>query len=336
MTIVEIDGVYVEPYQVDMIYVTVAQRYAVLISTKSDTQSNFAISATLDTMMFDHIPAYNNPDVFGWLVYDSTKPLPTPTPLRTYTQLDDTQLVPVDHERLLKHVDNQIMMTMAFDVEDGIGRATINNITWIPQTVPTLYTVLSAPAKYVMNPAIYGVNSNAQVLKYNDVIEIVLINNDNGHHPWHLHGHAFQVIARSPSNTAYDPNLVSQNAPAIPMRRDTIQVHEGGYVVLRYRADNPGIYLFHCHIEWHIEAGLTATILEAPDKVRLLQSTVPHDHLEVCHAQGIKTKGNAAGNEDNWLDLTGAPTQINLNDWGALIDPPPAQSRMARRRRVRR
>jgi iron transport multicopper oxidase len=72
--------------------------------------------------MLDSDPAYVNPDVFGWLVYNDKKPLPTPTPLRTYNTLDDTLLVPQDHEPLLEKVDNQIVLTMNFDVEDSINR----------------------------------------------------------------------------------------------------------------------------------------------------------------------------------------------------------------------
>jgi hypothetical protein len=67
--------------------------------------------------------------------------------------------------------------------DDLLTRAIINNVTYIPQTVPTLYTALSAGAD-VMNPIVYGVNSNAFVLKYGEVVEIVLINNDGGDHPW--------------------------------------------------------------------------------------------------------------------------------------------------------
>lgn len=206
LTIVEIDGVYTKPYEVDELYLSVAQRYTILVSTKDNTNQNFLISATLDTIMLDSDPAYVNPDVFGWLVYNDKKPLPTPTPLRTYNMLDDTLLVPQDHRALLEKVDNQIVLTMNFDVEDGINRlvlafswkwflltrirAIINNkiynenITYVPQKVPTLYTAISAPSEYVSNHLIYGVHSNPSVLKYNDVIEIVLINNDNGAHPW--------------------------------------------------------------------------------------------------------------------------------------------------------
>jgi len=43
---------------------------------------------------------------------------------------------------------------------------------------------MSTPKDVVMNPLIYGVNSNAFVLKFNQTIEIVLINLDSGGHPW--------------------------------------------------------------------------------------------------------------------------------------------------------
>lgn len=128
-----------------------------------------------------------------------------------------------------------------------------------------------------------------------------------------LHGHAFQVIARSDDNVEYDPKNI--DVPKTPMRRDTIQVHSGGYVVLRFKADNPGIFLFHCHIEWHVEAGLIATMIEAPDVLAATQ-TIPHNHFVSCEDQGIPTKGNAAGNTKNYTDLTGLNTQIDTDNWG--------------------
>lgn len=329
LTIVEIDGIYTEPKEVDMLYLTVAQRYSVLVTTKDSADTNFLISSTLDTAMFDNIPVWANPDVFGYLVYNDKKPLPKSEPLRTYTQIDDTTIRPKDGKNSLDKVDRQIIMTMDFEEANGVTRATINNISFVPQKVPALYTALSAPSKYVSNPLIYGVNSNPYVLKYNDVVEIVLINSDGGHHPWHLHGHAFQIIARSDANTPYDPKKIE--VPKVPARRDTVQVHAGGYVVLRFKADNPGIFLFHCHIEWHVEAGLITTMIEAPDMLAK-QQTIPHDHYKLCESQGLPTKGNAAGNTDNWLDLTGAPADFNANNWGALVSPPKRLARRVKRR----
>ena len=38
--------------------------------------------------------------------------------------------------------------------------------------------------------------------------------------------------------------------------KDTIQVPRNGYVILRSKLDNPGFWLFHCHIEAHLERGM--------------------------------------------------------------------------------
>lgn len=108
-----------------------------------------------------------------------------------------------------------------------------------------------------MNPIVYGVNSNSWVLKAGEVIEVVLVNLDEGHHPWQyavstvlskrraytysLHGHNFQVIARSDSGVAYDPTTII--VPKYPIRRDVMQVHAGGYLVMRFKADNPDKFI---------------------------------------------------------------------------------------------
>lgn len=48
MRVVEVDGIYTEPTEVNMLYVTAAQRYSVLVTTKNDSSSNFAIVGSMD------------------------------------------------------------------------------------------------------------------------------------------------------------------------------------------------------------------------------------------------------------------------------------------------
>lgn len=50
MKIVEVDGVYTEPAEADMIYLTTAQRYSVLVTMKNDTNANFAMVGSMDTV----------------------------------------------------------------------------------------------------------------------------------------------------------------------------------------------------------------------------------------------------------------------------------------------
>lgn len=40
------------------------------------------------------------------------------------------------------------------------------------------------------------------------------------------------------------------------MLRDTVYIPRRGHAVLRFRADNPGVWLFHCHILWHLGSGM--------------------------------------------------------------------------------
>lgn len=82
-------------------------------------------------------------------------------------------------------------------------------------------------------------------------------------------------------------------------------VHPKSNIVLRFKADNPGVWLFHCHIEWHIVSGLVATLVEAPLELQAQNITIPQDHLEACKLSGIPTSGNAVGNTVDYLDLSG-------------------------------
>lgn len=50
MQIVEVDGVYTEAADADMIYLSAAQRCSFLLTTKNSTDENFAIAASMDTV----------------------------------------------------------------------------------------------------------------------------------------------------------------------------------------------------------------------------------------------------------------------------------------------
>jgi iron transport multicopper oxidase len=52
LTIVEVDGVYTTPYTVDILYLTVAQRYGVLLTTHATSSQNFLIQAAVDISEF--------------------------------------------------------------------------------------------------------------------------------------------------------------------------------------------------------------------------------------------------------------------------------------------
>jgi len=123
-------------------------------------------------------------------------------------------------------------------------------------------------------------------------------------HPIHLHGNHFYVVKTgypqyNPANGEFvrandDIKCVASNSPSCRdyfstiegndgfiqelvwndnvadiqnrqfARKDTIMVPFGGYSVIRFIADNPGWWFFHCHIQTHLLKGMSAV-------VRLLQ-----------------------------------------------------------------
>ncbi|KAK3387606.1 Cupredoxin [Podospora didyma] len=308
MTIIEVDGVYTQPAEAERIYLSAAQRCSFLLTTRNDTSENFAINANMDITLFDQLPGDLNWNVTGWLVYDSAKPLPIPTELESdvYDEFDDMTLVPWDNQALLGEPDQSISLDVIMDnLNDGANYAFFNNITYVAPKVPTLFTVLTS-GDLVSNSAIYGEYTHPFVLEKDQIVEIIVNNIDPGKHPFHLHGHNFQAVWRSEeeAGTFQDSGVTSDNFTQVPMRRDTVVLFPNGNVVLRFKADNPGVWLFHCHIEWHVQSGLMATFVEAPLE---LQQTlaVPKDHYDACDAGKVPTQGNAAGNTVNLFDLSG-------------------------------
>ncbi|WP_325096646.1 multicopper oxidase family protein [Mycolicibacterium vinylchloridicum] len=60
-------------------------------------------------------------------------------------------------------------------------------------------------------------------------------------HPMHLHGHTFQVIKADGS---------------LGPRKDTVIVKPMQSVAVKFVADNPGIWMLHCHNGYHMDAGM--------------------------------------------------------------------------------
>lgn len=216
------------------------------------------------------------------------------------------KLFPHDGMQLLPDPQRTVKLEVKMDnLGDGSNYAFFNNNTYREPKVPSLYTALTA-GELATNPKVYGDYTNSFVLEKDEIVQIVINNLDDGRHPFHLHGHQFQVIHRSSEDGGeFIESAQMQPAfPSAPMRRDTVVVEGNGNAVLRFKADNPGVWLFHCHIEWHIVSGLLATFVEAPLE---LQKTLelPASHLANCKAAGLPFEGNAAGNRDDFLDLTG-------------------------------
>ncbi|XP_073016819.1 LOW QUALITY PROTEIN: laccase-7-like [Primulina eburnea] len=108
-------------------------------------------------------------------------------------------------------------------------------------------------------------STKVKKVKYNATVEIVLQNTaliGIENHPIHLHGFNFLVLAQgfgnfNRTNDSEKFNFVN------PQERNTIAVPVGGWAVIRFQANNPGVWLIHCHLDVHLPWGLaTAFVVE--------------------------------------------------------------------------
>lgn len=323
--IVEIDGIYTEPVTVDSIYIATAQRYSVLMKTKSTADKNYAINAMMDDNDFDSVPDYVIQNMTATLEYNSDLPhCQEGAPKYSFDNFDEFDLVPYDHMPALTGTpDHSFVMNLSFFEQDNQNRAGFNNITYLYQKVPTLYSVLTS-GETALDDEIYGINTNPMLVHYNDLVEIVINNFDSGYHIMHLHGHAVQLVTKQYNVTDFGDNGTA--APyagdtsvfhPYPARRDTWLTAPYGYTIIRFRATNPGVWILHCHMEWHVDAGLIATLIEAPLQIQE-QEKIDPAMAALCLAQGVPVAGNAGGNTENLFDLSGAVTTCPPNPMGAL------------------
>ena len=45
-----------------------------------------------------------------------------------------------------------------------------------------------------------------------------------------------------------------------PIQKDTVPVPDAGFTVMRFRADNPGFWIMHCHIDFHNHEGMALVL----------------------------------------------------------------------------
>ena len=105
---------------------------------------------------------------------------------------------------------------------------------------------------WMINGVIFDVENpgseKAQVLvKPGQRVALKFVNDTPMTHPMHLHGHSFQVI---------DIN----GQPLAGALRDTILVPGSSSVTVAFDANNPGLWYVHCHVLWHLAAGMATLV----------------------------------------------------------------------------
>ena len=217
--------------------------------------------------------------------------------------LNTTLLHPVIHQSP-PPADDYIILRANFEIGDwALSRGFFNSSTWhVNATHPSLHRYLDSQPSSSSTTNSSSINANTAIFNPESdyvlqtrtiqTLDISINNFDDGSHPFHLHGHKFSILVQGQSgyppqkdewqaHLAANPHLTDN-----PLRRDTVTVEGYGWAVIRVVLDNPGLWAFHCHNNWHAEAGMVMQFLVRSEDVD--GWVVDEGAREMCALSGVE------------------------------------------------
>lgn len=258
-TVVASDFVPVKPFSTTELILGVGQRYDVIIEANQTVGNYWFRIGTGGGQCDGPNDQFSNGQtegaIFSYQGAASGNPTSSAYGLTTGCG-DSTGLTPVVSFTIPSPSSAPTELDLTLDQTGGVFWKVNNQSIDIDWTKPTLNYVVNGT--YTLPVQDNGLTiSNANAYTY------WLIQNDSPlPHPIHLHGHDFWVVgAGSGSGAGVSLNLNN------PVRRDTATALNGGYLIIAFVSDNPGAWLMHCHIPFHISGGLGVQFLEVPSQI---------------------------------------------------------------------
>ncbi|ODN00019.1 Iron transport multicopper oxidase FET3, partial [Orchesella cincta] len=227
--------------------------------------------------------------------FDHLKKYEPAQPWSNLKFLEEMNLKPFDGVPAPSAYQRNVVVRITFQNDlKGLRRGSFNGKPFrLPNGKPLL-------GKFVDGDTIPGY-SLPVTIPYGSVVQVVINNPMAGPHPIHLHGHHFWVVGKgSKGDGSYNPRRHTLNLGG--HRRDTAMVKEKSYLVIRFFADNPGVWKFHCHIDWHNLTGMGMVFIEAPELAACIR--VPKEAKKVCadHNVTIGDHGNNLA-QSRWTQM---------------------------------
>ncbi|KAL6602886.1 hypothetical protein ACP70R_043247 [Stipagrostis hirtigluma subsp. patula] len=308
LTVVEADGNYVKPFTVDDIDIYSGESYSVLLKTKTAEQgplSSYWISVgvrgrtprTLPALAVlkytgsnSGLPEGAPPETPDWadvarsknftyriLALERAADTPPTTVNRRIDMLNTQNVIDGHTKWAINHVSLSLPATPYLGAYyHGIMSDVFDAAAEAPATFVSGYDVDKPPeaqAPEARRPA--TVRNRVYNLTHGHVVDVVLQNADmlrddvSEAHPWHLHGHDFWVLGYGDGRYDHSKDSAKLNT-ANPPLRNTVVLFPHGWTAIRFVADNPGVWAFHCHIEPHLHMGMGVVFAEGMEKMREL------------------------------------------------------------------
>ncbi|KAF2131518.1 multicopper oxidase [Dothidotthia symphoricarpi CBS 119687] len=266
-TVITSDFVPIKPFITDQLMIAIGQRYDVIINA-NQTSGNYWFQVAVGACGSNSISTAGVQ--LGAILHYSdapdTQPTSTGVTLRTACVEESTK-------NLVPFVPNEVPASVVGTAD----QLTVNNFQdpnkdnlfrWLidgtPHVVdwnnPSLETVLAGSTNFGNNSNVHEMPSSGWYLWWIQSTASIALP-----HPIHLHGHDFYIVG-SGSGTwdGTTAGLTLSN----PTRRDTSTLPPGGYLLMAFPADNPGMWIMHCHIAFHASQGLSMQFMERRSEIK--------------------------------------------------------------------
>ncbi|KAI3661912.1 hypothetical protein MP638_005953 [Amoeboaphelidium occidentale] len=298
VNIIEIDGTAIEPFSVNQLQINAAQRISFLVDWTQWNNFHMKVRAMheeYDVNIDDYISQYDLPGTpklnpvyyVSILEENSLDDTGYIEPTGSIVLPRDTNMIdaiPLNSQPLTAKPNKLLYINMTFKTgPEGYERGYFNGISMNRKMVnrnPPLIldrknvtsqniTAKIEPSHMVAHlnlenlPIIQATEESHYRVSRGDIVEVLIENMDDGAHPIHFHGHKFYVISSSEFPEAEEAN------EGTFIKRDVVSVPANGWARLRLIADNPGLWAVHCHIEWHLSAGLMIVLEVEPSAIIL-------------------------------------------------------------------
>ncbi|KAL0375227.1 UNVERIFIED_CONTAM: Laccase-17 [Sesamum radiatum] len=152
--------------------------------------------------------------------------------------------------------------------------------TDFPSNPPFKFNYTGNPPSNIMVSS----GTKVVVLPFNTSVELVMQDTSiigAESHPLHLHGFNFFVLGQGFGN--FNPNKDPAKFNLVdPAERKHRRVPSGGWVAIRFLADNPGVWFMHCHLEVHTSWGLKMAWIVMDGNLRNQKLPPPPSDLPKC------------------------------------------------------
>lgn len=275
LQVIAADFVPIEPYETNVVSIGMGQRYDIIVTAdQASVASDFWLRAIADTYCSNN----DNPDdIKGIVHYGGSTGTPT-TSAWSFTENDcnsepSASIVPY------LSLDASTDASVSLDDEATLGFG--STIKWYLGDVSMLVDWTDPTAELVLNNETTFESSYAvtELPTADEWTQLIIESAFPQAHPIHLHGHDFFTLA-SGTGTYADaaPTLQTSNPP----RRDVDMLPASGYLVIAFKADNPGVWLAHCHIGWHTGEGFALQYVERYSEIAALYNAT--EFQDTCNA----------------------------------------------------